>query len=55
MRKAIAFRSRWRAASESSRLSGGRFYIPVYILLITSVLAVGICCRGYFRRGVVDV
>ena len=43
------------AASESSRLLGDRSYIPVYILIITSVLLIGICCRCYFRRGVVDV
>jgi hypothetical protein len=34
MRKAIAFSLRRRAASESSRLSGERPYIPVYILYI---------------------
>jgi len=55
MRKTIAFSSRRRAASESSRLLGEGFYIPVYILLITSVLLIGVCCRWYFRRGVVDV
>jgi len=53
MRKAIGFSSRRRAASESSRLLGGRSHIPVYIL--TSVLIIGICCRWYFRRGAVDV
>jgi hypothetical protein len=53
MRKATAFAWRRRAASESSRLSEGRCCIYVYIL--TSVLLIGICCRWYFRRGVVDV
>lgn len=51
----MAFDLRRRAASESSRLLGDGSYIHVYILIITSVLHVGICCRGYFRRGVVNV
>jgi hypothetical protein len=49
MRNAIAFRSRRRRVSESSRSLGEGSYIPVYILLITSVLIIVICCRCYFR------
>ena len=45
MRKAMAFRSRRRATSKSSCLIRERSYIPVSILLITSVLIIGICCR----------
>jgi hypothetical protein len=41
---------RRRAASESSRLLGDGSYITVYILLITSVLSIGICCRCYLGR-----
>jgi len=47
VRKAIAFSSRRLAASESSCHLGDRSYISVYILLITSVLSIGICCRCY--------
>ena len=43
------------AASKSSRLSGVRSCTSVYILIITSVLIIGICCRLYLRSGVVDV
>ena len=54
MREAIAFRSRRRAASKSSRPSREGSYIStVYIL--TSVLIIGICCRSYLGLGVVDV
>jgi len=36
LRKAIAFRSRRLAASESSLLLGDRSYVPVYILSINN-------------------
>jgi hypothetical protein len=55
VRKAIACSSRRLAASESSRLLGEGSYISVCILLKTSVLLIGMCCRCDFRRGVVDV
>jgi hypothetical protein len=55
MRKTIAFSSRRRAASESSRILREVVYLCIYILLITSVLLIGVCCRCYFRRGEVDV
>lgn len=53
MRKAIAFWSRREAASKSSLILRVRSYSSVYIL--TSVLIIGICCRWYLKRGVVDV
>ena len=43
----MAFSSRRLEASESSRLSEGRYCIRVSMLLVTSVLLIGICCRGY--------
>lgn len=43
MRKAIAFGSRRRAASESSRLSRYRSYISIYILSINNFCP-------YYRR-----
>jgi hypothetical protein len=53
VRKAIALWSRRQAASKSSLIVRVRFYLSVYIL--TSVLIIGICCRWYLKRGVVDV
>jgi len=51
--KAIAFRSRRRAASKSSLILRVMSYVSVYIL--SSVLIIGRCCRWYLVRGVVDV